>query len=136
MRRLERLQRALSPHGAAPVRDGAASEWLEAFLSEIERTLQEIDFDEVTTEDRVTFVECAVAWRVRQALGAGRFDLGVALVRFGERQVAELRAEDDSPNAVPDPIPLVARSNLPTPALPSATLRRASRRLPASRRGS
>jgi len=63
------------------------------FAAEIEEWLQEIDFEEVTTEDRITFVEAAVAWRVRRALWAGRFDLAVELQRFGAERVAQLYEE-------------------------------------------
>ena len=46
---------------------------------EVEQGLRDIDFDEVTTEDRITFVEYAVAWQVRRALLCGRLDLAIRL---------------------------------------------------------
>jgi len=57
---------------------------------EVEQGLRDIDFDEVTTEDRITFVEYAVAWQVRRALLCGRFDLAIRLQRFGAEWVARL----------------------------------------------
>ena len=57
---------------------------------EIEEGLRDIDFEEVTTEDRITFVECVVAWQVRSAPRCGRFDLALLLQRFGAERVAQL----------------------------------------------
>lgn len=56
----------------------------------VEEGLRDIDFDEVTSEDRITFVEAAVAWQVRQALICGRFDLALRLQRYGAERVAQL----------------------------------------------
>jgi hypothetical protein len=56
----------------------------------VEEGLRDIDFDEVTSEDRITFVEAAVAWQVRQALVCGRFDLALRLQRYGAERVAQL----------------------------------------------
>jgi hypothetical protein len=61
--------------------------WL---TEEVEAGLREIDFDGVTTEDRITFVEYAVAWQVRRALRCGRFDLALQLQRFGADRTAQL----------------------------------------------
>jgi hypothetical protein len=58
--------------------------------AEVEQGLRGIDFDEVTIEDRITFVECAVAWQVRRALHCGRFDLALRLRRFGSERIAQL----------------------------------------------
>ena len=57
---------------------------------EVEAGLRAIDFEEVTTEDRITFVEYAVAWQVRRALSRGRFDLALRLRRFGAERIARL----------------------------------------------
>jgi len=56
----------------------------------IEEGLRDIDYDEVTTPDRITFVEAAVAWQVRQALRCGRFDLALRLQRYGAERTAQL----------------------------------------------
>ncbi len=83
----ERLRsRAPSWSGVAVV---APSE-LRRMAAEVEDGLRDIDFEEVTTEDRVTFIERAVAWQVRQALRCGRFDLAVGLGRYGAQRIAEL----------------------------------------------
>jgi len=63
---------------------------LRELTEEIEVGLRDIDFDEVTLEDRVTFVEYAVVWQVRRALGAGQFDLALALQRFGVQRIEQL----------------------------------------------
>ena len=63
---------------------------LERCLDEWEAGLQQIDFPEVTDEDRVTFLEVVVSGQVRRALRAGRFDLALALSSLGSRRVAEL----------------------------------------------
>lgn len=56
----------------------------------VDEGLRDIDFEEVTTEDRITFVEAAVAWQVRQALRCGRFDLALRLQRYGAERTAQL----------------------------------------------
>ena len=68
----------------------AARRALRRLTADIERGLQDIDFPEVTTEDRATFVRAAVAWQVKQALACRRFDLAVRLRRFGAERVARL----------------------------------------------
>src|SRR5262245_12683116 len=55
----------------------------------IDEGLRDIDFEEVTTADRITFVEAAVAWQVRQALRCGRFDLALRIQRYGAERVAQ-----------------------------------------------
>jgi hypothetical protein len=57
---------------------------------EVEEGLGDIDLEGVTMDDRITFVECAVAWQVRRALRCGRFDLALRLQRFGAERVARL----------------------------------------------
>jgi len=64
---------------------------LERCLEEWETGLRQIDFPEVTEEDRVTFLEVVVSGQVRRALRAGRFDLALALSSLGSRRVAQLR---------------------------------------------
>jgi len=58
--------------------------------AEIEDGLRAIDFDEVSDEDRATFVEHAVVWQVRRALGAARFDLALELQRWGVERLATI----------------------------------------------
>jgi hypothetical protein len=58
-------------------------------LHEWETGLRQIDFPEVTDEDRVTFLEHVVSWQIRRALRAGRFDLALAVRSLGARRVAE-----------------------------------------------
>jgi len=59
-------------------------------MDEVEQGLRDIDFEEVTLEDRIVFVELAVAWQVRRALWAGRFDLAVRLPQCGVQRIARL----------------------------------------------
>ncbi len=63
---------------------------LRRLTNDVEQGLRGIDFEEVTTEDRITFVEAVVAWQVRRALRGGRFDLAVELQRFGAKRIARL----------------------------------------------
>jgi len=56
--------------------------------AEVEEGLRDIDFDEVTTDDRIAFVEAAVAWQVRRTLACGRFDLALRIQRYGAERVA------------------------------------------------
>lgn len=56
----------------------------------VEEGLRNIDYEEVTTLDRITFVEAAVGWQVRQALRCGRFDLALELQRYGAERTAQL----------------------------------------------
>jgi hypothetical protein len=56
----------------------------------IEEGLRDIDYEEVTAADRITFVEAAVAWQVRQALRCGRFDLALRVQRYGAERTARL----------------------------------------------
>lgn len=83
----ERVRRT-SPSGP----EGAT--WLRLELRRLEREveegLREIDFEEVTTDDRITFVEAVVAWRVRLALRAGRFDLALEIQRLGAARAVQL----------------------------------------------
>jgi len=76
--------------GERPPRlDDAETAW-QWMAENVEEGLRDIDFDEVTTEDRITFVEAAVAWQVRRALGCGRFDLALRLQRYGAERTAQL----------------------------------------------
>jgi hypothetical protein len=52
--------------------------------------LAQIDFPEVTDEDRVTFLEHVLNRQVRRALRAGRFDLALAIRSLGARRLAKL----------------------------------------------
>ena len=63
---------------------------LHTLTEEVEEGLRDIDFEDVTMEDRITFVEYAVAWQVRRALRRGRFDLALQLQRFGAERIALL----------------------------------------------
>ena len=60
---------------------------------ELEEGLRDIDYAEVTLGDRITFVEAVVAWQVRRALHAARFDLALELQRCGAERVARLHEE-------------------------------------------
>jgi hypothetical protein len=89
LRRLtERLRRART--GEREPRPAPTDGGLLPLIADVEQGLHDIDFEEVTTEDRITFVECAVAWHVRAALRAGRFDLAIRLQRFGAERAAQL----------------------------------------------
>ena len=63
---------------------------LRRLAADLEEGLRTIDFPEVTIEDRITFLEQAVAWQVRRALWNGRFDLAVRLQRVGAERIAEI----------------------------------------------
>jgi len=93
---VRRLREWISGHAVA--HDDQRLE-LDQLTSEVEDGLREIDFDEVTVEDRVTFVEYAVVWQVRRALRCGQFDVALAIQRYGVRRIAELNA--DAPNVHP-----------------------------------
>lgn len=79
---------------------GAPGSWLaardsdvlayERLRSEIEASLRSIDFDEVTLEDRVSFVERAAVWQMRQAIRANRFDLALWLHKYAVERIAEI----------------------------------------------
>jgi len=84
----ERALGARSP--AEPMRAAGLERELHRCAEELEQGLRDIDFDEVTIEDRITFVELAVAWQVRRALGRGRFDLAVRLQHVGAERIARL----------------------------------------------
>jgi hypothetical protein len=74
-----------APHGGA-----GGSLAFENLTAELEAGLRSIDFDGVTEEDRVTFLEQAVVWQVRGALRAGQFDLALELQRYGMDRIAGL----------------------------------------------
>jgi len=63
---------------------------LEQWLGRLEADLHQIDFPEVTLEDRITYLEHAVSWQVRRALLAGRFDLALEVRSLGALKIAEL----------------------------------------------
>ncbi len=67
-----------------------ALEWL---ADEVETGLRDIEFREVTVQDRITFIESLVTWQVRQALKVGRFDLAVRMQRYGVDRIAELHEQ-------------------------------------------
>ena len=77
------------------IRASDALPTVESFSDEIESMLRDIDYEEVTIADRITFVELAVDWQVRRVLERNRFDLAVELRKFGERQIARLRMEEE-----------------------------------------
>jgi hypothetical protein len=84
-------------HGSCGLRFPAARGALEdadslfqSLAQEVEEGLRDIDFDEVTTEDRIAFIEAAVSWQVRQALLWRRLDLAARLQRFGAELAAQL----------------------------------------------
>jgi len=84
----QRAVGARSPAG----RDHASSldRELRRFADEVEEGLRDIDFEEVTIEDRITFVERVVAWQVRRALARGRFDLAVRIQHLAVERIARL----------------------------------------------
>ena len=59
-------------------------------VDEWDAGLARIEYPEVTAEDRATFLERVVCWQVRRALGAGRFDLALALTRLAPHRIAQL----------------------------------------------
>ena len=68
----------------------------EECVADIETALREIDYAQVTTDDRITFVRLAVEWHTRRMLECGRFDLAVRLRQYGERTIEALaRAAPD-----------------------------------------
>jgi hypothetical protein len=73
-------------HRTRPGRD-ARRERLVALL---EAGLRQIDFPEVTPEDRIAYLEQALRWQVRRALLAGRFDLALEIRSLGAPGLAEL----------------------------------------------
>jgi hypothetical protein len=87
----ERLERAWG----VTLRDLEARPGLDlaGFTRELEDGLQLIDFPEVSAEDRIAFIEHAVAWQVRRALRAGRFELALELQALGVWRAGELSEE-------------------------------------------
>jgi hypothetical protein len=82
------------PHGPlGSERRPALHAELRQLAHDIDADLREIDFAEVTTEDRIAFLEAGFAWQVRRALWAGRFDLAIEVQRFGAERIARLFAE-------------------------------------------
>ena len=79
-----------SNHSDRPA-DAALS--LRGFADDIERVLREIDFEEVSVEDRIAFVQAAVDWQVRCALERGRFDAVVRLRQFEREQIARFQTD-------------------------------------------
>jgi hypothetical protein len=76
---------------------------LEVFAEDVETVLRHIDFEEVTTDDKVTFVELAVDSQVRNALERGRFDRAVELRRYGAERIARLHLESNAGGAIVNP---------------------------------
>ena len=72
---------------------GTSDRLTQILAQEIEEGLREIDFEEVTTEDRITFVEAVVAWQVRWVLGLGRFDVALRLRRYATERIARIYEE-------------------------------------------
>lgn len=60
-------------------------------ITRIDDALRDIDFAEVTLEDRITFIRAAVSFHVESALQRGRFGTAVALRRFETERIAALR---------------------------------------------
>lgn len=87
----ERLERAWG----VTLRDLEARPGLDlaGFTRELDEGLRLIDFPEVTAEDRIAFIEHAIAWQVRRALRAGRFELALELQALGARRASE-RSEE------------------------------------------
>jgi hypothetical protein len=75
---------------------------LARLLGPLEAGLHQIDFPEVTLEDRITYLEHAMRWQMRRALHAGRFDLAVHLQRMGTERLRALHtASVTSPHPHP-----------------------------------
>jgi hypothetical protein len=87
----DRLPRAEAARAVDTIEAIGAPRELRDLVAEVEGHLRDIDFVEVTAADRITYVEYAVAWRVRVALRKGRFDLALWLNRYGQRRIAELQ---------------------------------------------
>ncbi len=87
---MARALRWIPGPGRRPPGHDADAAALRRLTAEVEDGLRAIDFDEVTLEDRLAFLEQAVVWQVRRALRAGRFDLALSLQRFGVRRLAEI----------------------------------------------
>src|SRR5206468_11415818 len=66
---------------------------LAGFARELDEGLSLIDFPDVSAEDRIAFNEAAVAWQVRRALRAGRFELALELQALGARRANDLREQ-------------------------------------------
>ena len=81
--RLEGWGRWLTPR-----RDADAE--VRAFARAMEHDLAELEYEEVTAEDRATFVEAVVEQEMRRALARGRFDLALRLRSYGRERVREL----------------------------------------------
>ena len=94
--RVARLRRTWSRLLRRPRARDANDEPLqyERLIREVEAGLEDIAFEEVTIEDRATFVEHAVVWQVRRALRTCQFDLALRLARFGVHRIAQLREVD------------------------------------------
>src|SRR5262245_48068164 len=65
-------------------------EAVEALARDLEEGLGELTFDEVTTADRIKFIECVRDQHLDRALAARRFDVAAALRRFADDRVAFL----------------------------------------------
>jgi hypothetical protein len=89
----QRIARSIG--GPRFLRGSDALPTVESFSDKIESILRNIDFEEVTVADRITFVELAVDWQVCRVLERNRFDLAVELRKFGERQIARLRTDEE-----------------------------------------
>jgi len=86
---------------------------MDRFAAELDDGLQRIAYPEVTAEDRVTFLESAVAWQVRRALIAGRFDLAVRLARAGTERLGRLAP---APPRASSTVPAAWRTSADPPA--------------------
>src|SRR5262249_4185049 len=83
-----RVERAWGVGWGAPSRE--LDHALASYVDGWEEGLAQLDFPEVTDEDRRTFLVHVVSWQVRCALRAGRFELALALRSLGALRVAEL----------------------------------------------
>jgi hypothetical protein len=81
-------------HGTAAAPSAAVAAACDRLQAMLAAWLDDIDFDEVTLEDRLTFVECVVAHQVRSAVRSRRFELAPHYRRVGEQMADELRARE------------------------------------------
>lgn len=88
--RVGRAMRGRDPGAVARRRlERALDEWL-----------RDIDFEEVTLEDRIAFIESVVAHRIRRAIARGRLDLVPPLCGAGIRKAGEVGARLAGPGPI------------------------------------
>jgi hypothetical protein len=84
---MARHDRPLHASRPAPCR---AWDALQALARDLDQGLQQLEFDEVTHDDRITYVTCVTDAHVRRAWRAGAAGLAASLRRLGDRRLARL----------------------------------------------